>query len=46
MITLGIALAWVALNILVGLILGSILRERDTQLAVDNTDCRQLASFG
>lgn len=43
MITLGIALVWIALSILIALILGSILGERDTQLAVDNTACRQLA---
>jgi hypothetical protein len=40
---LGIALVWIALSILLTLILGSILGERDKQLPVDNTACRQLA---
>jgi hypothetical protein len=42
-IMLGIALVWIALSILLTLILGSILGERDKQLPVDNTACRQLA---
>jgi uncharacterized protein YneF (UPF0154 family) len=39
---LAVALVWIVLSVLVALILGSILRERDTQVAVDNTACRQL----
>jgi hypothetical protein len=42
MIMLAIALVWIALSVLVALIVGSILRERDTQLAADNTACDQL----
>jgi hypothetical protein len=42
MIMLAIALVWIALSVLVALIVGSILRERDTQLAADNTACHQL----
>jgi putative exporter of polyketide antibiotics len=43
MIMLAVALVWIVLSVLVALVLGSILRQRDTQLAADNTACRQLA---
>ena len=37
LITLGIALVWIALSILVAFTIGSVLGERDIQMRADST---------
>ncbi len=43
--TLGIALLWIALSMLVALILGQILGQREAQLATDSAAWRQPARW-